>query len=111
MQQQAVRERVLTTEDKIALLEQLPPEFWEFVDSVKEHLPQLIRLLKQLTENRGESDPPSPPISFGSGPPSDSPNAPQIYVERYDEDAPRLWFHSGVKTASWELLSAIARAG
>ena len=57
--------RVRTMDEKLALLESLPPEFWEFVELAKEHGPQLFRLLKVLLERLGSGDPPGPPISFG----------------------------------------------
>jgi len=46
-----------TAEEKLALLESLPVEFWEFVDLVKEHGPQLLRLLKVLIEKLGSHRP------------------------------------------------------
>ena len=59
--------RVRTADEKLALLESLPPEFREFVELAKEHGPQLFRLLKVLLERLGSGDPPGPPISFGPG--------------------------------------------
>ncbi len=103
--------RVRTADEKLALLESLPPEFWEFVELAKEHGPQLFRILKMLLERLGSSDPPVPPIDFGPEPPECTPDGPQIYFERYDDGAPVLWFHTGVKGAGWERASALGRLG
>lgn len=100
-----------TAEEKLALLESLPVEFWEFVDLVKEHGPQLLRLLKVLIEKLGSDGPPEPPIGFGKEPPDGTPDGPQIYFERYDDGPCVLWFHTGVRGDDWEHASAIARAG
>ena len=101
--------QVRSVEEKLALLESLPPEFWEFLELVREHGPRLLPLLKVLLERLGSGDPPEPPIGFGKEPPEGTPDGPQIYFERYDEGACLLWFHTGVKGADWERASALAR--
>ena len=103
--------RMKAVEEKLALLESLPVEFWNFLELVAEHGPRLLPLLKALIERLGSGDPPEPPISFGNGPPDGTPDGPHIYFERYDEGEPVLWFHTGVKGADWERASAMARSG
>lgn len=103
--------RTKTIEEKLALLESLPVEVWQFLELVNEHGPRLLPLLKALIERLGSGDPPEPPIGFGNRPPEGTPDGPRIYFERYDEGAPVLWFHPGVKGADWERTSALGRLG
>lgn len=103
--------QIKTLEEKLAFLESLPVDFWEIAEFLKEYGPRLFPLLKTLIESLGSGDPPAPAISFGSGGPSGTPGEPHIYFERYDKGAPLIWFHTGIKGAEWEQVSAIARAG
>ena len=98
-----------TVDEKLALLESLPVEFWEFLELVGEHGPRLLPLLKTLIERLGSGDPPEPPISFGKEPPDGTPDGPQIYFERYDDGECVLWFHTGVRGSDWERASALGR--
>ena len=107
----AVSIKTKTIEEKLALLESLPAESWELIELVKEHGPWLLRLLKTLIERPGSGDPPLPPIGFGKEPPDGMPDGPQIYFERYDDGAPVLWFHTGVRCDEWQRASAVARLG
>ena len=84
--------QIKTVEEKLALLESLPVEFWELLELVKEHGPRLLPLLKTLIERLGSGYPPEPPISFGKVPPDGTPDGPQIYFERYDAGACVLWW-------------------
>lgn len=97
-----------TVEEKLALLDLIPPEVWDFVIENKE---ELVTLLKALLKSRGATGPPDTPISFGNEPPQDSPEGPCIYFERYDDGPPVIWFHTGIKGAQWEHVSAMARLG
>ena len=103
--------QIKTAEEKLAFLESLPLDFWEFAEFVQEHGPRLFPLLKILIENLGSVDPPEPPISFGKGGPEGTPECPHIYFERYDKGAPLIWFHTGVNGSEWERVSALARLG
>ena len=103
--------RCQTTDEKIAFIESLPPDFWEWFEIVLQYGPLLKRLLESLAERRGPGSPIDPPIDFGAGPPAGLPDGARFYVERYDEGEPMLWFHTGVKTQEWERMSAVARLG
>ena len=107
----SVDRRLLTTDEKIAFIESLPPDFWEWFETVRQYGPLLKRLLESLAERRGPGSPIDPPIDYGAGPPEGVPDGPRFYVERYDDGAPMLWFHTGVKTQGWEQISALARLG
>ena len=103
--------QIKTVEEKLAFLESLPGDFWEFAEFVKEHGPRLFPLLKSLIESLGSGDPPVPPISFGKDGPKEIPGEPHIYFQRYDGRWPMIWFHTGVKGEDWEQVSAVARLG
>ena len=103
--------QIKTVEEKLAFLESLPVDFWEYAEFVKEHGPRLFSLLKSLIESLGSGDPPVPPISFGKGGPEGIPGEPHIYFERHDVGPPLIWFHTGIKSTDWERVSALARLG
>ena len=98
--------KIAELEKRLALLDLVPVESWEFL---AEHARELLSTLKVLLENRGSSEPPEPPIEFGRGAPEIEPNGPRVYFERYDDGPPIIWFHTGVKGAEWERASALGR--
>ena len=93
-------------QEKLALLDSVPLEFWELL---REHGPQLISLLKALLQGWGAKEPPDPPIGFGAEEPNSAPDRPTIYFQRIDQHGPRLWFHTGIRGEGWETTTAGAR--